>query len=177
MATEGTRDRIQEGAVTDEEAVNLKAMFKEMGARPKARTEEELQIVRLCCVTKAWTTNKHRNLSTLSHHCFWMETMACHVQCWPWQWGLWFVEALSSQSHQRKASGKRCLWCDQVITAWEGWQHYSSLGDRRFHHWRTEKDGQHSQHVLGWLGSRTQGCFCISLQHCQDISWIVHSTS
>ena len=53
MATEGTRDRIQEGAVTDEEAVNLKAMFKEMEACPKPRTEEELQVVRLCCVTKA----------------------------------------------------------------------------------------------------------------------------
>ena len=29
--------------MTDEEAVNLKAMFNEMGARPKARTKEELQ--------------------------------------------------------------------------------------------------------------------------------------
>ena len=43
MATGGIEDRIQEGLMTDEEAVNLKAMFNEMGARPKARTKEELQ--------------------------------------------------------------------------------------------------------------------------------------
>ena len=43
MATGGIEDRIQEGLMTDEEAVNLKEMFNEMGARPKARTKEELQ--------------------------------------------------------------------------------------------------------------------------------------
>ena len=43
MATQGIQDRIQGGVMTDEEAVNLKAMFNEMGARPKARTKEELQ--------------------------------------------------------------------------------------------------------------------------------------
>ena len=43
MATGGIEDRIQEGLMTDEEAVNLKEMFNEMGARPKARTIEELQ--------------------------------------------------------------------------------------------------------------------------------------
>ena len=31
-----------ETAMTDEEAVHLKAMFNEVGARPKARTKEEL---------------------------------------------------------------------------------------------------------------------------------------
>ena len=43
MATGGIEDRIQEGLMTDEEAVNLKEMLNEMGARPKARTKEELQ--------------------------------------------------------------------------------------------------------------------------------------
>ena len=43
MATGGTLDRVQEGVMTYEEAVNLKAMFNDMGARPKARTKEELQ--------------------------------------------------------------------------------------------------------------------------------------
>ena len=43
MATGGIEDRIQEGLMTDEEAVNLKEMFNEMGVRPKARTKEELQ--------------------------------------------------------------------------------------------------------------------------------------
>ena len=41
MATGGTQDRIQEGVMTDEEAVYLKAMLNEMGARLKARTKEE----------------------------------------------------------------------------------------------------------------------------------------
>ena len=40
MATGGTQDRIQ-GVMTDEEAVYLKAMLNEMGARLKARTKEE----------------------------------------------------------------------------------------------------------------------------------------
>ena len=43
MATGGIEDRIQEGLMTDEEAVNLKEMFNVMGARPKARRKEELQ--------------------------------------------------------------------------------------------------------------------------------------
>ena len=96
---------------------------------------------RLCYITKAWTTNTHTIPCTSSHHCFLMETVACQVQCWPLQWGLRFVEAPSSQSHQRKASRERYLWCDQIITAWEGWQDCSSLGDRSFHHKHTEKDG------------------------------------
>lgn len=43
MATRGIKDKIQETAMTDEEAVNLKAMFNEVGAQPKARLKEELQ--------------------------------------------------------------------------------------------------------------------------------------
>ena len=43
MATGEMEDRIQGGIMTDEEDVNLKAMFNEMGAQPKARTKEELQ--------------------------------------------------------------------------------------------------------------------------------------
>ena len=43
MATGEIEDRIQGGVMTDEEDVNLKAMFNEMGAQPKARTKEELQ--------------------------------------------------------------------------------------------------------------------------------------
>ena len=43
MVTEGTQDRIQEGVTADEEAVNLKAMFNEMGAHHKARSKEDLQ--------------------------------------------------------------------------------------------------------------------------------------
>ena len=43
MSTGGIEDRIQEGLMTGEEAIDLKEMFNEMGARPKARTKEELQ--------------------------------------------------------------------------------------------------------------------------------------
>ena len=43
MVAEGTQERIQEGVMADEEAVNLKAMFNEMGAHDKARSKEDLQ--------------------------------------------------------------------------------------------------------------------------------------
>ena len=53
MATGEMEDRIQGGIMTDEEDVNLKAMFNEMGAQPKARTKEVTAlVVRLCCITK-----------------------------------------------------------------------------------------------------------------------------
>ena len=121
--------------MTDEEDVNLKAMFNEMGAQPKARTKEELQ---------HWLLDYAASLKSEPQ---------MHTQCTAPQvitvfgWKPWLVKFSADrgnegydlwrhqvQSHQRKASGERYLRRDQTITVWEGKQHCSLLGGRSFHH-------------------------------------------